>query len=55
MNAAANGPDNGGQSERERLFGEITDLKNQRNDLVRQLAECRRENLELRAQLRGES
>lgn len=59
MNAAAasNGPDNGSgndfKAERARLFAEIATLKEQRNELQRQLAECRRENRELRAQLEG--
>lgn len=55
MNAASNnGPDNG-TSERKwkRLYDEVTTLKAQRDELQRQLAECRRENSELRARLEG--
>lgn len=48
--AAANGPDSF-QAERRRLHEEIAELKTQRNDLQTQLAECRRANRELRAQL----
>lgn len=52
MNAAANnGPENG--SRQQALFAEIAELKRQRNACQAALAECRRENSELRAQLEG--
>ncbi|BBY35905.1 hypothetical protein MMAN_58250 [Mycobacterium mantenii] len=38
------------KAERARLFAEIATLKDQRNELQRQLAECQRENSRLRAQ-----
>jgi hypothetical protein len=50
MNAANNGTD----SRREALFAEIAELKRQRNDCQAALAECQRQNRELRAQLEGD-
>jgi predicted RNase H-like nuclease (RuvC/YqgF family) len=51
MNAADNGPCNGDDRRLAPLFAEISALKEQRNHLQTQLAECRRANRELRAQL----
>lgn len=53
MNAAANdnGPANGGRDRLAALHAEIAELKRQRNDCQAALAECRRENRALRAQL----
>lgn len=55
MNAAAgNGPEGESrQAERERLFTEIALLKEQRNRLQAELAECRRALAECRARLEG--
>lgn len=54
MNAAADSPDDESrQSERERLFAEIAALKEQRNRLQAELAECRRALAECRAKLGG--
>ncbi len=54
MNAAASKNGDDFAPERARLFTEIASLKEQRNKLQAELAECRRENRRLIAQLGGD-